>query len=77
MLEFCWHVPCQCCAEAETTFNISLAFLHHVSTGVFLEVMLTAGVVGVTVRGKDPPGEVPSMLGQEPLGERDGYLMGV
>lgn len=32
------------------------------STGVFLEVMLSVGAVGVSVEGKDPPGEVQTML---------------
>lgn len=59
--------------------HLTLAWLFYnvSSTGLFLEVMLSVGVVGVSVKGKDPPGEVPSMLCPEPLRKSKGYLIGV
>lgn len=41
--------------------HLASAWLLYTSTAVFLEVMLSVGVAGASVKGKDPLGEVPSM----------------
>lgn len=66
-----------CCAEAETTSKISLAFLQCVSHRGVLRSDAQCWCCWSLCKGQGSTGEVPSMLCQEPLGERNGYLMGV